>query len=513
MKKNLAVFILAAAVSFTLPVFANQDAADAGSVMDKTAWVTKSTADQVNKKEKKQKIVEPVNLDWASRRYDIVLPPQPVRVAADSLYMRNQDGYVQGRGNVDIQQGIDEFHSNYVEGNTKTKMYYIPGQAVWIQGETALDGSGITYDGNTHSGKVERIAGFIAPNVYIRGTDGELTNGNGYMKHGLITTPHAVAETPDYYLTGDDIHIYPGVKFTSENTALWFKHIRLLTYGHYEGNLDSQHKTNTTLFSLLPRPRYTSDDGFGIYGGATLPLNAEETFQFQFKYAIYTKGGFQPTALFIRDTSIGRFTLGYSTEESTQSTDRVWAKKFPELTYYMPRITFGRTGIYMDNSASWGRWSEDGVATGVHKDFQTEISHTPLPLWKKANIRFFAGYRKDTYGTDDSIVRDPYTGVVLNQGINERVWTSWWYTKHNMSGVTPYRFDTIDHPRQKGVSIGYKMTPLDTFILTFDKDLDTDQVADRDFTWVRDMHSFVATITWESVSRSWDFQLVAKDFF
>ena len=54
-------------------------------------------------------------------------------------------------------QGIDEFHSNYVEGNTKTKMYYIPGPAVWIQGETALDGSGITYDGNTHSGKVEKI--------------------------------------------------------------------------------------------------------------------------------------------------------------------------------------------------------------------------------------------------------------------------------------------------------------------------------------------------------------------
>lgn len=46
-------------------------------------------------------------------------------------------------------------------------------------------------------------------------------------EHGLITTPHAVAKTPDYYLTGDDIHIYPGEKWTSENTALWFKHICL----------------------------------------------------------------------------------------------------------------------------------------------------------------------------------------------------------------------------------------------------------------------------------------------
>ena len=41
----------------------------------------------------------------------------------------------------------------------------------------------------------------------------------GYIKHGLITTPHAVAKTPDYYITGDDIRIYPGEKFTAENTA------------------------------------------------------------------------------------------------------------------------------------------------------------------------------------------------------------------------------------------------------------------------------------------------------
>ena len=156
----------------------------------------------------------------------------------------------------------------------------------------------------------------------------------------------------------------------------------------------------------------------------------------------------------------------------------------------MPRIVFGSTGIYMDNSASWGRWAEDGVATGTHKDFQTEISHTPLPLWKQANIRFFAGYRKDLYSTNDAIVRDPYTGVVLNQGINAKLWTTLWYTKHNLSGTSPYRFDTIDHPRQKGVSIGYKLTPLDTFILTFDKDLDTDQVADRDFT-CRGSHIFI----------------------
>jgi LPS-assembly protein len=110
------------------------------------------------------------------------------------------------------------------------------------------------------------------------------------------------------------------------------------------------------------------------------------------------------------------------------------------------------------------------------------------------------------------MIRDPYNGVGLSQRINDRLWTYWWYTKHNLSGTTPYRFDTIDHPRQKGVTIGYRMTPLDTFILTFDKDLDTQEVADRDITWVRDLHSFVASITWKSVTREWDLRVVAKDF-
>ena len=37
-----------------------------------------------------------------------------------------------------------------------------------------------------------------------------------------ITTPLAVAKTPVYYITGDVIRIYPGEKFTADNTALWF---------------------------------------------------------------------------------------------------------------------------------------------------------------------------------------------------------------------------------------------------------------------------------------------------
>ena len=107
---------------------------------------------------------------------------------------------------------------------------------------------------------MDTIEGFIGPGTYIRGTGAEMVDGVGYVKHGLITTPHAVAKTPDYYITGDDIRIYPGEKFTAENTKLWFKHVCLLTYGHYEGRLDEEDNRNSWLFTLLPRPTYNSDD-------------------------------------------------------------------------------------------------------------------------------------------------------------------------------------------------------------------------------------------------------------
>ena len=86
--------------------------------------------------------------------------------------------------------------------------------------------------------------------------------------------------------------------------------------------------------------------------------------------------------------------------------------EWTELEYFAPRLHLGDTGIYIDSSANWGRWAEDGVKTGTHKGFRTEITHTPIPLWQRANVRFFAGYRKDWYSTDDAQRRDPYSGVI-----------------------------------------------------------------------------------------------------
>ncbi len=451
----------------------------------------------------------PVDLEAASKAYDLVLPNQPVHLTADSIVVRNADNYVHGRGNVDVQQGMDELHTGYLEGNTKSQIYYTPGPMLYVTGELSLTATGVTYRGDG-SVSMDAIEGFIDPETYIRGTDVEFVNGVGYVRHGVLTTPHAVAKTPDYYLTGDDIRIYPGEKFIAENTKLWVKHICLLTYGHYEGRLDEE-KNNTWLFTLLPRPTYNSDDGVGVRGNARIPMNESGDLNFDFDYSLNSKNGFKPSARIEQRTKAGTFRFGYGSEKSTDNDDNIWATKWPQLEYFLPRLYIGDTGLYIDGSADWGRWSESGRPTGSHRGIKTELTHKPLPLWNKANIRFYTGYRRDWYGAYGAERRDPYWGTVFTQRFNDRLWTTLWYKKHNISGYTPYRFDTIDDPHQKGFSIGYVLTPRDTFVFSLAKNLNTDRISDRHYTWIRDLHSFTAIITYKQEDEEWDIEIMPKD--
>ena len=233
-----------------------------------------------------EKKILPVDLDQAAASQDVVLPQQPVHMTADTFFARNADGYVKSRGNVDIKQGMDEVHANYVEGNMKSGVYHTKGPVVYVNETNALTGQDVTYNSQNGSMSMDKVEGFMGPTTYIRGTDAEMYDNIGYVKHGLITTPHAVAKTPDYYITGDDIRIYPGEKFTAENTALWFKHVRLFTYGHYEGRLDNKNKTKPYIFTLLPRPTYNSDDGIGVRGYADIPLNDSGDLTFHASYAL-----------------------------------------------------------------------------------------------------------------------------------------------------------------------------------------------------------------------------------
>lgn len=510
MNKKLTLSVMALLVQMSVTTVA---AADAVSLKERIEQPNSRSTAAVSVTDGMSVI--PVDLDRAARDSDPSLPQPPVKLTADSLSVRASDHRVQGRGNVDVYQGVDELHTGYVEGNSQSQQYHAPGEVLYISGGQVVNGKDMVYDGAKKSASMATVNGYVQGGdvpLYIRGTSAQLDNGVVYIRRGLITTPHAVAETPDYYLTGDDIRIYPGDRFTSENTKLWFKHVCILTYGHYEGNLTPEGNKRSWLFSLLPQPTYNSDDGLGLRGATIFPLNQNGGLSLDVAYQLHFSGGFKPQVLLHQRTHYGDFTFGYSKEESTDNTDHIWAVRWPELRYYLPRLYFGGSGIYLDGSAAWGRWSEDGRRTGLHKGYRGEISHAPIAIWNGADVRFFAGYRRDLYDAYTAERSDSYWGTVLHQRLTDRLWTTLWYRKHNISGYTPYRFDTIDKPRQKGISLGYVLTPRDTFIFSLGKDLDNGDISERNYTWVRDLHSFVATVTYKQIEKQWDVAVIAKDF-
>ena len=113
MNKRLTVAVLSALLPLSLQISAQDVPADKSSITIKNHRedvlpVARTTAGGV----------QAVNLDEASAAHDVVLPQQPVHMTADKLLVRGNDGFVAGRGNVDVMRGMDAIHANTIAGNT-----------------------------------------------------------------------------------------------------------------------------------------------------------------------------------------------------------------------------------------------------------------------------------------------------------------------------------------------------------------------------------------------------------
>ena len=120
MKKTLTVTVLGALFLFSASSLAKgeEGATQLYTVKD---TVQTTQVEQRSLATKGHDAVVPVNLDAVSKESDVALPEQPVRIQSDRLLSRNSDGYIVGRGNVDVQQGMEEIHTNQIEGIRRAK--------------------------------------------------------------------------------------------------------------------------------------------------------------------------------------------------------------------------------------------------------------------------------------------------------------------------------------------------------------------------------------------------------
>ena len=108
MKKTLTIAVLGALFSFSASTFAQGEEGMTQLYTVKEAVQSEQVQEQRPSSKSDQGTVVPVDLDAASRQTDVALPEQPVRIQSDRLLSRNSDGYIIGRGNVDVQQGMEE---------------------------------------------------------------------------------------------------------------------------------------------------------------------------------------------------------------------------------------------------------------------------------------------------------------------------------------------------------------------------------------------------------------------
>ena len=453
--------------------------------------------------------VIPVDLDRAVKREQT----PPIKIEADSMYYSDMTGKVEGKGNVDVYRLKDVLHAPLLTGNAKTQQYVAPDGARMITPISDLTGSVVSYDGLKKQGQFQQVEGKYG-DYYVKGKVGFFEDGVGHIEHGMITTPSALAKVPDYRMEGDDIKIYPNDKLVAEQVRFYFKNFIFLTMDHFVTSLKKDDSRTPSVFSFLPRPDYKSEYGFGGHARFDYPLGS--IWNMDVSYYLYTKLGFKPSVQFSRNISVGRFTFGYQSAESTLNDNNIWVRKFPEAAINFKRYYLGDSHIYASGNTSWGYWKE-GNTEGSHANWNTYLSHDPIKLSSNTTLIGQVGYMKDYYGAgskaEGTDVRgDAYYNINLNYKPANRLNTYVGYINNNLVGHTPYGYDNIDVARKVYGGFTYQIDRLDSIGVYVSKNVVNGNVDDINYTWDRDLHSFTAQIMYKQKESKWEFHIQAKDF-
>lgn len=449
----------------------------------------------------------------AADRSPVALPNQEaVRMVADTVAMQQHDGYVMARGNVEIYYHANLLKTDYIEGNTNTKEYHIPDKISVLYGTDRLILNKVTYYQNHQKAVMDQAEGnWLNGAIYFRGQQVSLQDGVLHIKKGMLTTPHAVAKVPDYYVTGEDIIIDKKRKLTINNAQFWFKNTRLLSYGTYEKNIGHGKSAMPWLFSLFPKPIYKSYEGWGVTGAVSFPLNESGDLFIEGEYTASARNHIRPTLQFARYIRSGIFSIGYKEELSTEIEAPTWITKWPNVEYVSSRLYLGKSSFFLKWKIDRGYWRENHQVSGWHWGIKGEVSHQPWAIWPKAYVQGYIGFQKDGYSRQKQARFDRYGGISLTQRLTSKGWATFWYKYHDIQGKTPYRFDAIEYPRQEGVSLGYAITDKDVFLYSLTRDIDTHRLQERQYTWIRDLHSATWRATYKQVKKKWDISFVIKD--
>ena len=404
----------------------------------------------------------------------------PTRIDADKMSYTGSTGDVYAQGDVVVTQGNQTLMSPRIEGNTKTTEYRTVGGYRFLENggkSKDITGQNMTYRTSDHHFTADQAFGWNDP-YYVKGQNATFDGETGHMEKGMVTTKHAMAfkHTPDYRVEGQDIKVYPGDKVVIKKPSFYIKNFKVLSLPSYTASLRHDKEGKFSIFSLVPKPTYSSDDGIGLHGSTEYPIGKHGEAYIDYRW--YSKSGFKPKVGYRHYLPWATASIGYSKESNEYN---------------------------------------DETVKGSHKEYYTEVSHDPIKLWKNADLRFLGGYQRDYYGYNGTIRSMPYWGARFQSKVGNRanVWVS--YNQRNISyNNSPYRFDTTELPKELIYGGSYKLTRLDDLSVSVKTNMMSGDIDSVYYTWHRDLHSFDMYLTYKDAHRSnndqWKIKFVGKDF-
>lgn len=89
---------------------------------------------------------------------------------------------------------------------------------------------------------------------------------------------------PDYRIEGSTIEVYPGDKAIIHDAKLFIKNGKIMSTKKYVVSLRNDRQGQFSVFDLIPRPTYSSDDGFGLKGGLKYPVGDDGELFFRYQW-------------------------------------------------------------------------------------------------------------------------------------------------------------------------------------------------------------------------------------
>lgn len=408
----------------------------------------------------------------------------PIVFEGDDLSFRDATGEVVAKGNVKIVKDQTVITADQLNGNTKQSKVWVEGSANIMQPGLNLVGSGIDYNYKDRIGTMDEVRGKVEKES-ITAQNINLGPNQVVLHHGTIT--RCPAKVPDYHVSADKIELWPGDKLIAYNAKFWIKDKVIFTLPKYQKSL-----VKTESESSFPRLGYDSDNGAMIAQYLEVPLSGELAVYTDLVY--YSKSHFKPMSGLISRDKNYTASLNWG---NTQNSDNEWIKKEPELAFKLTPRRVGNSPFVAEFSASSGKWTE-GTISGWRQDYDLYFRGDPIKLSDTFTLKFGTGFEQVKYGYNHSTNNIWKYDVNLHAKPNDRfeAWTGLSYK--DQSGVTVYKYDEIDVPRELKAGFMYKIDKMNGFGVNMSYDLDKESVHDIDYTWRRNMHCLEADITYRA---------------